>query len=98
MDVTAHIRPAQVVAHPPLTVVVDEARAAELGMTATEARHVQQLAAGWEQQEMARYAFLSGNGLNMRIYRIRERYGVRTTPQLIAWAYQHGVLVVSPRA
>jgi DNA-binding CsgD family transcriptional regulator len=97
MDVKTELSPLSKVKHPPLTVVVDEARAAELGMTETEARHVQQLAAGWKQPEMAREAWVTNNGMNMRFYRIRNRYGIRTTEQLIAWAYQHGVLVVASR-
>lgn len=97
MDVKTVVRPETVIEYPALTVVVDEARAAQLGLTATEAKHVQQLAAGWEQHEMAKREGITRNGMNMRMYRVRVRYGLRTCEQLIAWAYQYGVLVVADR-
>jgi hypothetical protein len=95
--VDVKVRPAVVVEYPALTVVVDEARAAELGMTVTEARHVQQLASGWHQTEMAAAAVMSETGMNMRIHRVRVRYNLRTNDQLVAWAYQHRLLVVNGR-
>lgn len=82
---------------PPLTAVVDIARAAELGVTAAEAKHLQQLASGWTQAEMAAGAWVTPNAVGTRIWRLRQRLGLRTTWQLISWAYEHHVLAVKPR-
>lgn len=81
---------------PPLTAVVNTARAAELGVTETEALHIQQIASGWSQREIAATEWVAPNSVNTRTWRLRVRLGVRTSEQLIAWAYEQRVLEVRP--
>jgi DNA-binding CsgD family transcriptional regulator len=82
---------------PPLTAKLDIARAAELGVTATEAKHLQQLASGWTHAEIAASAWITPNAAGTRLWRLWSRLGLRSSQQLIAWAYENRVLVV-PRA
>ncbi len=86
--------PSRSVACPWIRFAVDIARAAELGVTATEAKHLQQLASGWTHAEMAAGAWITPNAAGTRLWRLWTRLDLRSSQQLIAWAYQHGVLAV----
>lgn len=94
MSVDSLERPPNQAVAPPMSVVIDRARAAEFGLSEDDALRLQQLAAGWEQKAMAKQAWVTRSAINMRFARMRERVGARTNPQLVAWGYQHGVLGV----
>lgn len=88
-----HGRPKPAV-RPPLTVVANGNRAAQLGLSEADVLRLVQLAAGWTLTAMAKQGWVTGSAMSMRFARMRDRAGARTNEQLVSWAYQHGVLGV----